>query len=261
MLINVDYSKYKRFFVFGCSFTSYIWPTWADILSREMPQAEYYNFGRAGGGNLFISSRLAEANVKFKFCETDFVAVMYTTFTREDRWVNGNWLCLGNIYNQSKYPMEWVYNFADEVGYTIRDLSLLELSSDYVRNLPCLSLLMSARPLEKSHEGPYADIDLKNFTDLYKNLNEKIITIYNLEEDVINLKTGFDYEMNGENFHDGHPRPIQYYEYLKKIGINLTDRSKDYVYERENKLLSCNTYDEIKSEMHKKLMIPPIQLF
>ena len=31
-----DWTKYKRFFTFGCSFTCYMWPTWADIISKEM---------------------------------------------------------------------------------------------------------------------------------------------------------------------------------------------------------------------------------
>jgi hypothetical protein len=67
--MNVDFTKYKRFFAFGCSFTCYIWPTWADVVSKEMPQAKFYNLGKTGAGNLCISSKVAEANNRFKFTD------------------------------------------------------------------------------------------------------------------------------------------------------------------------------------------------
>jgi hypothetical protein len=47
-----------RLFTFGCSFTQYIWPTWADILAREF---EYYeNWGSSGAGNQYIFHSLVE---------------------------------------------------------------------------------------------------------------------------------------------------------------------------------------------------------
>ena len=48
--MHIDFNKYKRVFAFGCSFTNYIYPTWADLIMHEMPSAECYNFGKAGGG-------------------------------------------------------------------------------------------------------------------------------------------------------------------------------------------------------------------
>ena len=46
----------KRLFTFGCSFTQYNWPTWADILGRSLHQEgwEFHNIGRAGTGNMQI---------------------------------------------------------------------------------------------------------------------------------------------------------------------------------------------------------------
>ena len=49
----------SRLFTFGCSFTSYHWPTWADILGREYDYFE--NWGRSGGSNQFIFNSLIEA--------------------------------------------------------------------------------------------------------------------------------------------------------------------------------------------------------
>ena len=48
----------KRLFAFGCSFTGYGWPTWADIIGQSF---DYYeNWGKSGIGNYLISSRVVE---------------------------------------------------------------------------------------------------------------------------------------------------------------------------------------------------------
>ena len=44
---------YSRFFAFGCSFTSYYWPTWADIIGQEFSD-RYYNLAMCGAGNEFM---------------------------------------------------------------------------------------------------------------------------------------------------------------------------------------------------------------
>ena len=59
-----EFKKYKRLFAFGCSFTCYIYPTWADIIYQSLNEdCEFYNCGRSGGGNLFISHRITEAKI------------------------------------------------------------------------------------------------------------------------------------------------------------------------------------------------------
>ena len=48
------------------------------------PDVEFYNLGKSGGGNLFISHRIVEANKKYKFNKDDLVVVMWSTFARID---------------------------------------------------------------------------------------------------------------------------------------------------------------------------------
>ena len=85
-----DLKKYKRIFAFGCSFTSYLYPTWADIIYKSMnPDVEFYNLGKSGGGNLFISHRIVEANKKYEFTENDLVVVMWSTHARIDFYKTG----------------------------------------------------------------------------------------------------------------------------------------------------------------------------
>ena len=94
MLRTIDFKKYKRFFAFGCSFTSYMWPTWADLISMEIPNS--YNYGKPGGGNVFIFQQFVEANVRYKFNQDDLVILCWTNVAREDRYVH-KWLSPGNM--------------------------------------------------------------------------------------------------------------------------------------------------------------------
>lgn len=91
-----------RIFIFGCSFTSYAWPSWADILIKNA-DVEGYNFGWGGLGNCGIYNRLLQADIHYKFTPEDIVITQWTSFDREDRLdAEGNWLACGSVFNA--YP-------------------------------------------------------------------------------------------------------------------------------------------------------------
>lgn len=117
----------KRLFTFGCSYTSWTWPTWADILIHEYKQRgiEGYNFGRCGAGNQYIFIKLMEADRKYKFTEEDTVIVEWTTMQREDRFANERWYTPGNIYSQNIYTEEFINKWADPIHYVFRDCALV----------------------------------------------------------------------------------------------------------------------------------------
>lgn len=254
-----DLNKFKRLFVFGCSYTHYKWPTWAHVLASEIDNVEFYNFGRTGSGNLFISLRIAEANKKFNFNEHDLVAVMWTSFTREDRWLEGGWTGQGSIYNQNLYPESWVKEFADPNFYLIRDFALIELTSTYLKSLPCTSLIMSGWPIDlvehnkfvssfnedilRTCNGIYKDtiqnipLDLRSFEELYYNLNK---------DNPDFTACGHTYKVaDGQMFADGHPNPGVYRDYLNHIGVALTDKSKIYADKMTYVLKNCATDKDI----------------
>ncbi len=218
----IDFTKYKRFFAFGCSFTSYIWPTWADIISKEMPQAEFYNLGKAGAGNLLISSRVAEANNRFKFTDTDLVMVMFSSYCREDRWVEYGWLSRGNVFTNDLYPKEWVMKFADERGYMIRDAAMIDLTSRYLKSLPCTSHVMLSVPFVTGSDSPNSDSNVPNdIRDVYSD------TFSTLSPSMFELEL-FGWDTDYKKFADGHPSTIKYYNYLEKIGFKFSDSTKQY---------------------------------
>lgn len=240
----IEFKKYKRVFAFGCSFTSYIYPTWADILASEMPHAAYYNFGNCGSGNLFVAARLVEANRRFNFCETDLIMVMYSTSFREDRYIDGNWAGSGHIYNQSYYPMKsFVFPYCQPEGMLLRDLAMVDLSSSYIRSLPCDNLLLNSAPVFteglslNDKEQHRANKIVELYAPLLQSFPPNMLDTEFLGEWVSEISyIGED----GNGVTELHPTPQRYYNYLQKLGINLTDLSKKYIEDTNEKLNRCN---------------------
>ena len=107
----------KRFFAFGCSFTNYIYPTWADLIGNYYPS--YQNWGFCGGGNQLIANSLYECHAVNQISNNDTVIVMLTSYTRSDLIDrNSNWVMAGNIYNQTFFDENYVEKYwSDEFGY------------------------------------------------------------------------------------------------------------------------------------------------
>lgn len=247
--MNLNFEKYKRVFAFGCSFTSYDYPTWADIVASEMPESEFFNLGKKGGGNLFIASRVAEANARYKFCDTDLIMVMYTTSFREDRHLNGSWQTFGNIYNQQHYPMDsFVIPYCQPTGMLIRDLSIIEMSVGYIKSLPCDNLLLKAGNLFDDHDMTAHKDNESAVVELYSSLLNSFPASMREIEFPNGFEVGAVYLSKGKIFKDIHPLPVRYYNYLIKIGLNLTDLSEKYVKEVMAKFDNCKKWVDFRIE-------------
>lgn len=133
---NLDTSKYKRFFAFGCSFTNYKWATWADIIGKDIEH--YENWAEPGSGNHFIFNSVIEADAQHNFTQGDLVIVFWTLPEREDRYLNNKWLHAnaGNI--ERLYGKEWVSKYYfDTRNYLIRDLAYIKASIDILKCKQC----------------------------------------------------------------------------------------------------------------------------
>lgn len=245
----IDYSKYKRVFVFGCSFTNYQFPTWADLIAKEMPHAEYHNFGTSGSGNLLISNRIAQANCQFNFCETDLVMIMFTTAYREDRYIDGMWITRGNVFSQDYYDDNFVKKYCDPDGYIIRDMGLIEMVKGYMKSLPCTSIYMSmgdlmceSRDLRPEHHPNTLSFEAR-MDQLFPN------TLADILPGVLNVMgppKGYRWKnRNGQPFYEGHPSTGVYCDYLLKVGIPLSQETIDYARECHNKIENIKYIEDI----------------
>lgn len=273
---NLEYKKYKRLFVFGCSFTHYYYPTWATIMSKNIPRAEYHNLGMSGAGNAFISSRIIEANKIYKFCDTDLLMVMWSTYCREDRYMpDGYWKTPGNIYSQGDYDHTtdlYFKQYGQPLTYLVRDLATIETTTAYVNQLPCDSVLMLSVPLdhqilsdsesrsstsitddnypERDNFFYYRDL----YSDLEKSYNKSLLELQ--MNGVFTNSCEYKVDWSKELHSDYHPSPENYFEYLQKIGLDLNDAAKEYASESTEKLKLIkhqNDFEKIFPNLHKPL--------
>jgi hypothetical protein len=95
----------SRLFTFGCSFTRYHYPTWADIVSKNF--SEFQNWGRAGAGNNFILNSLNECDLRNKLGTNDTVIIMWAGLSRIDYYQINNWAHMHQRYydlKSTEYP-------------------------------------------------------------------------------------------------------------------------------------------------------------
>jgi len=257
---DIDYKKYKRVFIFGCSFTRYEWPTWANILAYEMPDAEIYNFGQSGAGNLFISERVIAANQRYRYTKDDLILLMWSTHSREDRYIENGWETPGNIFTQGFYSEEFVKKYSCVKGYVVRDLALMTMIKNSLENFPCDSVML------KSVEPEY---DKKFFMG---NAFEEVIELYRdviysmglpLYHFVHNGKGGWinghlyhwpsiSYSSYDTPFQDYHPNPAMYMDFLLRSDFMLSSQTQEKVMKYNEELLKLRDRQSIE-QWFKKL--------
>jgi len=181
----------SRLFAFGCSFTNYRWSTWADCLAPEFDSFE--NWGQSGGGNHYIFNSIMEADQRNKFAKDDTVIVCWTTPTREDRYVNGRWHTLGNMFSCPIYTPEYLANHVDERGLLIQTLAYIKAAQALLQNKPIAWRFLS--------------VDQFDSLNIYQDVVDSIPSYQ---------KTLFE---NGWPDHDGdpHPSPRQHLEFLDAV--------------------------------------------
>lgn len=236
----IDLSKYNRIFTFGCSFTNWYYPTWANIVHQCAPDTTMINLGQGGGGNSFIANRMTQANRTYNFCETDLVMVMWSTLCREDRYYNLRWRTVGNVFSQSEYDEKFVKSYCDPIGYLIKDLSTIDLATSYMKNLPCdyfdmLSVPFNHQIIDEKDEV-YKDV-IHTYKDL---ISQFPPSMYDLMGSYFGiLKYAMD---DGKIMEDYHPNPKTFVDYLQKIKFPVTPAAIVYAEDAYSKVQTVKHY-------------------
>ena len=233
-MIDINNIKHKRIFCFGCSFTQYIMPTWADILklhfdnnvATSIPDTEVHNFGKNGAGNYYIFNTIVEKSLEYNFTNDDLILIQWSGVFREDRFKDGHWYTPGNILT---HPTDGRYSnlvvkdwFFDEEGMTKRDYSYIHsirkiLESD---NIDYEMFSMNGLEPIDQYDSHLQD-NIKVFTKLTTLYHDTLIKLHpsmyeimwGTEDDPMgkapkkNLKHGPDF----------HPLPSEHLLYLEKV--------------------------------------------
>ena len=180
----------SRLFTFGCSFTLYNWPTWADLLGLQYSEA--YNWGCPGLGNRGILERLFECDARMNFKPSDTIIIQWSSYLRHDYMrTNTNssnnlssWKTLGSIFsknNTNVFDRNWLNKFWEERVYVIHTLNAIVGAIGFLEGKGCkwgmtsmndLSSV-SNKILEENEYGEYQDpkIDLPKFWAVDQNLD------------------------------------------------------------------------------------------
>lgn len=157
----------NRLFTFGCSFTRSKNPTWADIVARQYDH--YQNWGQAGAGNSFIFYSLMECHKRNTITQDDVVMIMWSSIGREDRYVNGEWLTPGSIYNQTDYDATFVKKFTDPTGYLLRDSAHLAGAKAILDSIGCKYYFFSIVPFNVPDDNIFKIFNIdKKISNLYR---------------------------------------------------------------------------------------------
>lgn len=129
----------KRLFTFGCSFTQWWWPTWADILAPSYDHFE--NWAIKGCGNRTIVERLSEFVLKNNITSDDTIIVQWTDYHRHDIHMGrakfeSNWSASGGIWI-NEYTPNWIKEYWTEQSYIMHSLNFINFGINILENLPC----------------------------------------------------------------------------------------------------------------------------
>jgi len=151
----------RRLFTFGCSFTKYIHPTWADFIGTQFDT--HQNWGKSGAGNFFIYSQLLECNQLNNINKDDTVLIMlsgYIRFDIIDR--ESKFVTAGNMYNQNFFNEDFVYNkWSEEYGF-YSTWAYVNSIINLLKSVGCKYKILNAFDIRK-REG-----DTHNFEDFSK---------------------------------------------------------------------------------------------
>ena len=185
----------SRLFTFGCSFTNYRWSTWVDCLASEFNTVE--NWGQSGAGNSYIFNSIMEADQRNQFGLDDTVIVCWSTIDRDDRYVQGRWHTLGNMFTCPIYNSEYLKTHVDSRGYLIRDLA----------HIKAVKTLLEQRKVK------WKFLSISNFDgdsdviELYHDVIDNILPSY---QKVLHPTGWPDRE-------DPHPTPAEHLAYLDAV--------------------------------------------
>tara|TARA_B100002019_G_scaffold98933_2_gene85259 strand:+ start:1857 stop:2465 length:609 start_codon:yes stop_codon:yes gene_type:complete len=189
-----------RIICFGCSFTKYKWPTYADILESD-------NKGWAGCGNERIFYLILEQYKRDKFQNFDLVIVQWTSPYRFDYLSSSGWIGNGlitdqdNIYNKLKswynedYEIEKTNNYklavdnllkSTRVDYHILDINTMKKGNyTFVTGCTWKMPYTDNHPTVAQHIGLAKDIAKSYNVSIDQNIINKG---YGLHEQIVRTK-------------------------------------------------------------------------
>ncbi len=234
---------YKRIFTFGCSFTNYIWPTWADIIAEDL-NLPYKNFGISGLGNVGIATLMLECDLKYKFTDSDLILVNWSSWHREDRvGRGGEWRAGGSIFNNVFYDDTFINKYWSEPNDIIRNSTAI-ISSNRMYKIHFQSHMIDYEGFFENIDTtaervglftPYLEYDMEKYKFYVDSLPKKVI--FNTENN-----SHFDNKM----LRDDHPDIMCHLNHAttiyQSLGLKLKPATINKYIEKQQEVIRLLNY-------------------
>ena len=238
-----------RIWTFGCSFTQYFYPTWADILVHEAVQQGSYgeNWGSCGKGNLYIANKVQECHARNTLGKDDWVFICWSNYFREDSHTDKlGWHTPKFIFQQTSYKDGTVNGFGSAKYYAMRDLALIQSTQLSLQALGVNQFHFSILPLLGG------DNSINEVGNIYKlelqgpPMMEVLDLMLQDEKTKKNRLKSFPPCNVSDCMEEWHPLPWEHLEYIKKyiqpkvnwLNTSIAESTEKFVDSWKNKILS-----------------------
>lgn len=258
----MNFKKYNRFFAFGCSFTQYMWPTWADIISKEVSNT--YLYAKTGAGNFYIYQAVIEAILTHNINKDDLVMIMFSNVTREDKYTKREgWITPGNLFFQDAYDEKFMNKFFCEKGYLMRDLSLIE---GIIRSLNATDVdykLMSIVPFNSLASDNQKMQEVDDVLNLYSSTIDQVMpsvldVIFGGNWNFRPNRPKYQSHWSKELYVDNHPTPEEHLEYLLALfpTIKFKNDTLEFVRTVTKQTFDCKHFNDFGRVFSGRMLEP-----
>lgn len=238
-----------RIWCFGCSFTRYFYPTWADILIHDVEQRGYYgeNWGSCGKGNLYIATKVMECHARNQLGPDDYVFICWSNYFREDvHTPKLGWHTPRHVFTQTQYNDGTVNGFGSSMYYAMRDLALIQSTQLSLKALGVQQYHFSILPLAGGDKG------IDTVYNVYRtNLDgppmmESLDLMLQDDDAKRNRLRSFPPENPVDVMEEWHPLPHEHLDYISKyiqpkvnwLNTGVTENTNVFVDNWKDKLFS-----------------------
>lgn len=249
-----------RLFTFGCSYTNFFWPTWADIIATDL-DIEYQNWGLSGLGNVGIQSRIVEADMKHRLTPDDMMIVLWSSWSREDRFMCDSWQSGGSVFNNHFYDDHFINKYWSWENDVVKNSTAIHMTSKAYKDIIKYQGSMTVFPsiTNNSDITPFIDKLINKFV----NLGDPTSRFYRQHltmPECFSLTEHKNSRFNGR-CNDPHPDVLCHLSYVEntiypKIGYKLKDSTKQLFTELQRELTAV--YNPTDSLEILQAKTPPI---
>jgi hypothetical protein len=260
-------------YTFGCSYTNYAYPTYANYLAPYFKT--HFNCGFPGSGNRAIFNKLALLLHKNQIKENDIVTIQWSALAREDKIIKNEWIGCGLITNSPLHDEEYIEkHFSPKqqayelVSYISTILPLLKQKKIRVKWFYMLEpwfseMLGEPGVVPDSLVDKYIDVFKSGVIDELKSLSvddDYIGSIegFTMDTGYLNFRNKLSYYVEGTEVHgDDHPNQYVHYLFSKKIldSFQIQPNEHDeFLYQNSLDWTNYITNDKLLLEVEKPHM-------